>query len=124
MKPEKTIKITDLASSRLTRPRGDEAFHNLRRYLDEHGGVDLDLDATDAPSNSFLDQIILRLQACNLLDSVTFVASKDRVRKRLSSIAGIRQLTLYFKPESDAVRRLVPRTISSYEAEYEQKPLS
>ncbi|MGH7988220.1 MAG: hypothetical protein ACREQX_18285 [Candidatus Binataceae bacterium] len=124
MKGTLLVKVTDLATSCLTRPRGDEAYEKIRRYLDEYGSVDLDLDATEAPSSSFLDEIALRLQGSDLLDAVTFVTRKDRVRKRLSMIAGIRQLTLHFKPQPDAIRQLVPADVSTREAEYEQKPTS
>lgn len=120
------IKVLDLASPCLTRPRGEEAYNKLHLYLDESGRapVDVDLDATDAPSSSFLDELVLKLQASSLLDYVTFVTTKDRVRKRLANIAGTRNLTLYFKPQPDAIRRAVPKSVSSYEAEYEREPPS
>ncbi|MGH9760774.1 MAG: hypothetical protein ACREDR_48605, partial [Blastocatellia bacterium] len=108
MKPTAIIKVTDLTATCLTRPRGDEAYEKIRHYLDEYGALDLDLDATEAPSSSFLDEIALRLQNSNLLDVVTFVTRKDRVRKRLSAIAATRQLTLHYKADPDEVRKPVP----------------
>jgi len=116
------IKITELSPVCLTRPRGDEAFDKLRPYLEMSGAtVDLDLDAAEAPSSSFLDQLILRLLSSNQLDAVTFVTRTDRVRKRLAAIAGARRLTLYFKPGLQAIRRPVPMTSPGYEAEYDRE---
>lgn len=118
------IKVVDLASPCLTRPRGEEAYKKFRPLVEQSSAIDVDLDSADAPSSSFLDEFILKLQESNLLDRVTFVTSKERVRKRLAIIAGTRRLTLYFKPQHDSERRPVPKYTPSYEAEYEEKPAS
>lgn len=116
------IKVTDLAFPCLTRPRGEEAYAKFRPLIDEHGAVDLDLDAKDAPSSSFLDEIILKLQSSGHLDRVTFVTRSDRIKSRLSTIADIRHVALYFKPDSESQVRLLPKkSPSNYKAEYERK---
>jgi len=117
------IKAVDLAFPCLTRPRGEEAYAKLRPFIDEHGAVDLDLDAKDAPSSSFLDEIILKLQSSGDLDRLTFVTRSDRIKSRLSTIADIRHVALYFKPDSGSQVRLLPKkSPSNYKAEYERKP--
>jgi hypothetical protein len=118
------VKVSDLTPICLTRPRGKEAFEKLRPMLFEYESIDLDLDSTDAPSSSFIDEIILKLQASDSLDRVTFVTRRERIRKRLSSIAGTRTVNLHFKPEPQATRRPIPKITSESEAEYEKKPLS
>jgi hypothetical protein len=119
------IRISDLTTVCLTRPRGKEAFQKLRPIFSENdNALNLDLDSAEAPSSSFLDEMVLKLQASSLLERVTFVTRRERIRKRLSHIAGTRIVDLYFKPDPDAVRRPIPKITEEFQAEYEKKPAS
>lgn len=113
------VKITDLVSPCLTRPRGAEAYNALRHYFAENEAIDIDLDATDAPSSSFLDEMVQRLQRSDLLGRVTFMTRTDRVRKRLSEIADVRDATLYVKSEVGETSRLLPKISRIYGATFE-----
>jgi hypothetical protein len=112
------IRISDLTTLCLTRSRGKEAFEKLRPMFSEIDiEMSLDLDSAEAPSSSFLDAMVLKLHASSLLERVTFVTSRERIRKRLSYIAGTRKVDLYFKPDPAAFRRPVPKTTEEFEAE-------
>ncbi|MCL5043734.1 MAG: STAS-like domain-containing protein [Deltaproteobacteria bacterium] len=113
------VKVTELSPSCLTRLRGRNAYDRLCDYLAKSQEVSVDLDTADAPSTSFLDEMVCKLLRSGLLPRVTFVASSERVRRRLSEIAGVRELALKFKPEPNATPRPVPPAIPHFQAEYE-----
>ena len=104
---ETSVSITRLAPTTVTRPRGEEAYRNLREYLPA-GAVEVDLNSAELLSVSFLDGLVLRLLEANQLDKVTFVASDPGVQRKLSQVAGVRHVEILFRTEKGGSRRPVP----------------
>lgn len=113
----KLIQIGQLCSVCLTRERGAEAYRKLRPRL-ESGPVELDLTGA-SPSTSFLDEMVCRLRRVRALSRVTFVTNEDRVKRKLSQIAGVRQAAINFSEEPGAAVRAVPRSASTPKRRFE-----
>jgi hypothetical protein len=70
------VTIKQLAPTPLTRLRGEEAFWALEPRLRTGSHVDIDLSGTPVLSMSFLDGLIDKLAASNLVSKVTFVSER------------------------------------------------
>ncbi len=112
---ETSVSITHLAPTTVTRPRGEEAYRNLREYLPA-GTVEVDLNKAKLLSVSFLDGLVLRLMQANQLDKVTFVASDSGVQRKLAQVAGVRHVAIFFRTEKGGPRCPVqPRAATKIE---------
>jgi hypothetical protein len=104
------ISVKLLAPVTLTRKRGAEAFEALHRYLKSNTDVNIDLDATEMLSLSFLDELVVRLSDADLLRKAAFVTQDPATMRKLGIIAQERNLTLYRRrTETDTTLRSVPR---------------
>lgn len=119
MMKKKRVKIIELSAGCLTRARGDEAYRRLRGFLDGEA-VEVELDAADSPSTSFLDELICKLEDSGLLDRVVFSTRTPRVERRLSQIAAIRKVNVYLRSESGSAVPLAPKNVRIYRAKYER----
>jgi hypothetical protein len=117
----KNIPISDLSSPSLTRERGAEAYARLEKLFD-HQHIELSLDSADSLSTSFLDELICKLRDSDRLKQVTFLTSKERVRRRLSQIAAVRNVALYLSARSGSKRRRAPKfKLKQHPPEFEGK---
>jgi hypothetical protein len=102
-----TIHIGELASPCLTRQRGKEAYIRLADRL-RSGSVDLVLDGAGMLSLSYLDGLINDLISANHTDHVTFIASDEKSLNKLSRIAKIRAVRLFYRPSTEINRKEIP----------------
>jgi hypothetical protein len=85
----------------------------LQDYL-AGGAVEIDLSGAELLSMSFLDEIVVKLQESGQLDRVTFLAADPSAQQKLARIAGIRNMSIFFRTKKEEPRQLVqPRQTDS-----------
>lgn len=107
------LHVKNLVSSTVTRARGEEAFANLERFL-EQGPLELLLDGVELLSTSFLDEIVRLLASRGEMDKMTFVTNDVLAVGKLARISALRRVPIYTRAAHDARRTLVvPKQLSS-----------
>lgn len=101
------ISIRDLSRSTVTRSRGNQAYLKLLEYLRSGEELQIDLRGQELISISFLDELVIKLNAARLLDRVTFLLSAEDTYKRLAQIAAIRNARIFYQRTEREARQPV-----------------
>ena len=101
------VQLKDLAPSAVSRSRGLEAYEAILKRLKPGVCLDVDLRGQELISMSFLDEMVIKLQAANLLDKVTFLFAADDIHQRLAQIAAIRDAQIFYKCSEQEDRRII-----------------
>jgi hypothetical protein len=113
---EKTIPVSQLANSAMTRQRGREASTRLLSYLDSYDSIQIDSRATDLVSSSYLDEIVLNLKAAGAFDRVVFLVSDQTVLHRLAGIAAVRDARIFYRTNPRSPKDVVrPHPVQAVE---------
>lgn len=107
---EKPIRIDELVSPCLTRPRGHEAFEKLLPFLTAGQPIEIVLGAATSVSASCLDGLVERLIESHYLDHVTFVVEDNdqRILRKLGKVAWQhRAAALLYRLSQESERRRV-----------------
>lgn len=108
---EAFIHIKELAPSMVTRPRGEEAYQKLQERQ-QLGPVEIDLTDATLLSASFLDGFVLRLIEAKRLDVMTFVTADPGVQRKLAKVAGLHDVTMFFRTQRSAPRQRVQPAVA------------
>ena len=107
------LELSDLAPPPYrTRSKGEVAYHKLSAFLG-YQIIEIDLDKAETLSMSFLDDIISSLVGDSVLDRVTFKTDSNVTRDKLSRIAEIHSIDIYYRSSANAERTPVPRLLIS-----------
>ncbi len=107
------LELSDLAPPPYrTRSKGGVAYHKLSTFLG-HKIVEIDLDGAETPSLSFLDDITSSLFKDSVLDKVTFKTDSNVTRDKLSRIAEIHSIDIYYRSSEHMERIFVPKLLIS-----------
>ena len=107
------LELSDLAPPAYrTRSKGEVVCHKLSAFLDSQN-VEIDLDRAETISISFLDGIISSLAVDSVLDRVIFKTDNNVTRDKLSRIAEIRSIDIYYRSSKHVERTFVPKLLIS-----------
>jgi hypothetical protein len=113
----RTIHISELVASCITRDRGKEAVTNLRKYINSDPIV-VDLTNVDIVSFSFLDELVFWLKSSGVMSKVIFRFDQPTIYDKLSRIVGIRNAWVFFQDSNNEIHEMKPKAPRNYHVKF------
>jgi len=107
------IHISQLAFPCVTRARGEEAGKKLQNSV-ETDQIEVDFNDVEMVSLSFLDGFVSNLISSDKENDIVFIVNDQLIRDKLAKIAGMRNTSVRYCVEGQAIRRIKPKAFNSY----------